>query len=62
MFEQEVKQKLKELKKLIEELNELMKVTDSKMDVKVPPPFVFSDIDLSSVKGEIPNYSLYENH
>lgn len=62
MFEQEVKQKFKELKKLIEELNELMKVTDSKMDVKVPPPFVFSDIDLSSVKGEIPNYSLYENH
>lgn len=49
MFEQEVKQKLEE-------------VTDSKMDVKVPPPFMFSDIDLSSVKGEIPNYSLYENH
>lgn len=45
-----------------EEKQKLEEVTNSKMDVKVPPPFVFSDIDLSSVKGEIPNYSLYENH
>ncbi len=49
MYKKEAKQKLEE-------------VTDLKMDVKVPPPFVFSDIDLSSLKGEIPNYSLYENH
>ena len=49
MYKKEEKQKLKE-------------VTNSKMDVKVPLPFVFTDMDLSSVKGEIPNYSLYENH
>lgn len=49
MYKKEKKQKLEE-------------VTNSKMDAKVPPPFVFTDMDLSSVKGEIPNYSLYENH
>lgn len=45
-----------------EKKHKLEEVTDSKMDGKVPPSFVFTDMDLSSVKGEIPNYSLYENH
>lgn len=40
----------------------LEEVTDTKMDVKVPSPFVFSDMDLSSVKGEIPRYSQDNNH